>query len=118
MLIAKDHVDPIHSPASSEDQFIPADPEPDDVSDSSGDWSLQQHHPLTENDDITYDHGAVHRAALVPHHEAREESQTASANDAMQSSSTSDDRDRPSAPSTARKSFYDEEYVQGRRIPS
>ena len=118
MLIAKDHVDAIHSPASSEDQFIPADPEPDDVSDSTGDLSPQQDHPLTDNDDITYDHGAAHRAALVPHHEAREESQTASANDAMQSSSTSDDRDRPSAPSTARQSFYDEEYVQGRRVPS
>jgi hypothetical protein len=68
------------------------------------------------HEDITYDHEAAHRAALVTHHEVREASQTACANDAMQSSSTGSDRDMAPAPSTARQSFYDEEYVQGRRV--
>jgi hypothetical protein len=42
-MIATDHVDPLHSPASSEEDLLPADPDPDELSDSSGDLSPHRH---------------------------------------------------------------------------
>jgi hypothetical protein len=90
MLIATDHVDPHTSPASSEEEFVPADPDPDDLTDSSGDLSpLPAHALATTHDDITYDHQAAHSAANA----LRDAAQFSSANDALQSLSSSNDRD-------------------------
>jgi hypothetical protein len=119
MLIATEHVDPLNSPASSEELFVPADPDPDDRSDSSRDLSPQPDRALaTTHDDITYDHQAAHRAVLFIHHELGDALQASSVSDALQSSSASNDRDVSLAPSRSQMSFFDEEYVQGRRVPS
>jgi hypothetical protein len=116
MLIATDHVDPLNSPASSEEEIAPADPDPDDLTDSSGESSPQPDHSLdTTHDDISYDHQAAHRTALLASQDLSDATPNSSASDALQSSS----RDASLAPSSnPRMSFFDEEYAQGRRVPS
>ncbi len=73
----------------------------------------------TTHDDITYDHQAAHSAALLAPHDLRDAARVSSASDALQSSSSGNDLEENLAPtSNSRMSFFDEEYVQGRRVPS